>query len=755
MKKYYITILGFFLFIGFLYSEIDLLSHGTIYKNYTTSIHGNNVVKDGNRLLLIDSYGVTIYEITGDDLTEVAYYNLPMVFRADLYGDKMVLTFENVEGDALTTDSIIIYDISNIQEPEEIHQIYTNFSYVYLKNDVIILGFSNQILLYSIDTLELLSTYQDMALYKNVEDSDYFTIKDNIDENHYLCYINNENQIERTVDLGVNAGRVHLSEDLLLYCYYEFIDFYTVADSISYERTFNLGSPALTQVSGVNVFENTLIVPIYLDRFPEAQKLVYYDISDLNNIEVIANYEFFPDLGNHTWFSVYDSTQWGSNFLYVIGNYGVIYGDYNNPIDGHNFLKYTRNTTVSNLINNYLYLNIQNVIGLNYVYDISDINNINQIETQDSLGTLFWFSEEENQFVVKKNLIDEALDLYTFSNNNFQYVDSYQITGFVQDYQINTDILLWNGIDLVYSFFQNIYWVRYEDENFTNVYIDEVYQPTSSIKWFCYNDYFYKATSSGLIKVYSKQENELVLENTLNWAYNNNSYLHKLGIKDGLLTIGNGNPEGVSKIYDLDVDPVNLTAEIDLNPYLINSLVRRYGDYYFYSGSDNENANSICFFESLSYLNIYKKVGEEFIRVGDIYNNRQTWDLEIVAQDENNFTLFLCSTRGVDVYTCHATPNGDLEITPVTLNASNFPNPFNPETTISYDISRQGQVSVDIYNLKGQKVKSLLNENQEVGQHKIIWQGDNDKGKQVSSGTYFYKIKSGEDEIVNKMLLVK
>ena len=140
MKKYYITILVFILFTGFLYSEVELLSHGAIYKNYTTSIHGNNVVKDGNRLLLIESYGVTIYEITGDELTEVASYNLPMVFRADLYGDKMVLAFENAEGDALTMDSIIIYDISNIEQPEEIHQIYTNFSYVYLKNDVIILG---------------------------------------------------------------------------------------------------------------------------------------------------------------------------------------------------------------------------------------------------------------------------------------------------------------------------------------------------------------------------------------------------------------------------------------------------------------------------------------------------------------------------------------------------------------------------------------------------------------------------------------
>ncbi|MBI9031046.1 T9SS type A sorting domain-containing protein, partial [bacterium] len=94
-------------------------------------------------------------------------------------------------------------------------------------------------------------------------------------------------------------------------------------------------------------------------------------------------------------------------------------------------------------------------------------------------------------------------------------------------------------------------------------------------------------------------------------------------------------------------------------------------------------------------------------------------------------------------------------ITPVTLNAINYPNPFNPETTISYDISKSGHVTVEIYNIKGQKVKSLLQENQEAGQHSVIWKGDNNEGKRVSSGSYFYRVKSGDEEIVNKMMLMK
>ena len=89
------------------------------------------------------------------------------------------------------------------------------------------------------------------------------------------------------------------------------------------------------------------------------------------------------------------------------------------------------------------------------------------------------------------------------------------------------------------------------------------------------------------------------------------------------------------------------------------------------------------------------------------------------------------------------------------IKLTNYPNPFNPETTISYDVSQEGSVTVDIYNLKGQKVKSLINENKEAGTHSIIWRGDNNQGKQVSSGTYFYRVKNGEQEVVKKMMLLK
>ena len=88
------------------------------------------------------------------------------------------------------------------------------------------------------------------------------------------------------------------------------------------------------------------------------------------------------------------------------------------------------------------------------------------------------------------------------------------------------------------------------------------------------------------------------------------------------------------------------------------------------------------------------------------------------------------------------------------LTTVSYPNPFNPETTIEFNNPLQGQVSVNIYNLKGQLVKSLLEDNLKQGLHKVIWRGKDSNGKQVSSGIYFYKISNGNNKSVTKKIIL-
>jgi len=85
----------------------------------------------------------------------------------------------------------------------------------------------------------------------------------------------------------------------------------------------------------------------------------------------------------------------------------------------------------------------------------------------------------------------------------------------------------------------------------------------------------------------------------------------------------------------------------------------------------------------------------------------------------------------------------------------NRPNPFNPETTISYELNIESKIELKIYNVKGQKIKTLLSEIQTTGTHSVIWDGRDNKGEMVSSGIYFYLIDSENEQHIRKMLLLK
>jgi len=85
----------------------------------------------------------------------------------------------------------------------------------------------------------------------------------------------------------------------------------------------------------------------------------------------------------------------------------------------------------------------------------------------------------------------------------------------------------------------------------------------------------------------------------------------------------------------------------------------------------------------------------------------------------------------------------------------NYPNPFNPTTTISFSLPNEQDIELTIYNIKGQKVKTLYSGIADEGEHTIIWEGKNTNNKQVSSGIYFYKLKTGKKEMSRKMLLLK
>jgi hypothetical protein len=85
----------------------------------------------------------------------------------------------------------------------------------------------------------------------------------------------------------------------------------------------------------------------------------------------------------------------------------------------------------------------------------------------------------------------------------------------------------------------------------------------------------------------------------------------------------------------------------------------------------------------------------------------------------------------------------------------NYPNPFNPTTTIQYSNPARGKIVLEIFNVLGQKVASLVNDEQEAGSHSIVWNGRTDHGSAVASGVYFYRLVAGKNVQTRAMVLLK
>ena len=108
------------------------------------------------------------------------------------------------------------------------------------------------------------------------------------------------------------------------------------------------------------------------------------------------------------------------------------------------------------------------------------------------------------------------------------------------------------------------------------------------------------------------------------------------------------------------------------------------------------------------------------------------------------------------VLTPYVTSDAD-ETTPelIALKISNYPNPFNPTTTIAFSLQNKESVSLEIFNVKGQKVKTLLKNEILTGNQKILWNGKDNHGNNVGSGIYFSRIKTESETAVGKMVLIK
>lgn len=92
---------------------------------------------------------------------------------------------------------------------------------------------------------------------------------------------------------------------------------------------------------------------------------------------------------------------------------------------------------------------------------------------------------------------------------------------------------------------------------------------------------------------------------------------------------------------------------------------------------------------------------------------------------------------------------------PEKVSLNNYPNPFNPSTTIAYSLPNDGLIELRIFNVRGQLVKTLVDGEQLAGSYEMVWNGRDNNKKSVSSGIYFYKLSTKDKTIMKKMLMLK
>jgi len=120
--------------------------------------------------------------------------------------------------------------------------------------------------------------------------------------------------------------------------------------------------------------------------------------------------------------------------------------------------------------------------------------------------------------------------------------------------------------------------------------------------------------------------------------------------------------------------------------------------------------------------------------------------------------IIFAGKRGGGVYTNDIQASFDRGINNIAHDFNlkqNYPNSFNPETTIGFSLSKPAKVKLEIYGMLGQRLRVLVNEQRSSGDHTSIWDGHDDSGRLLSSGNYLYRMETNDISMTKRLLFLK
>jgi hypothetical protein len=160
-----------------------------------------------------------------------------------------------------------------------------------------------------------------------------------------------------------------------------------------------------------------------------------------------------------------------------------------------------------------------------------------------------------------------------------------------------------------------------------------------------------------------------------------------------------------------------------------------------------------------AYLDIDEKLTEGVVELIFYYNNttKQQNKIQSLCVTNNMLkTENIFDNTDYPVYNIKVNADDlDNVVIPAFSLAQNYPNPFNSSTRIGYSLNKECNVTLDIFNVKGQLVKTLFRGFANKGGLTTTWNGKDNLGNDCSSGIYFYKLNTGDKTLVKKMMLMK
>lgn len=211
-----------------------------------------------------------------------------------------------------------------------------------------------------------------------------------------------------------------------------------------------------------------------------------------------------------------------------------------------------------------------------------------------------------------------------------------------------------------------------------------------------------------------------------------------------------GVPAMAVAVQELEFDDVEVGESLSLPISISNTgtaalmgTVTSLAPFFMYSDS----------MEQILNMNFYIPAGETIeVNVSFIPAAMQLYTGEIViSSDDPNAPVATVSLSGSG----GTVANEDLVNPLQTTLLGNYPNPFNPSTTIQFSLKESSPVQIEIFNITGQKVRTLVNGTLPAGTHNIEWNGTDNSGRGVGSGVYFFKMGSGKYTSTKKMILMK